>query len=132
MHDMPVDLKAKLDDRIREQMASEVRGDVQALYEFTLPAIRAKRIAERDDEPMLSLSEIEEFVAHVHEAEVRSIHIEEFWPSSKRSPGCPAALVVTKIRYNGLNDAGESRCIWVYSEDTWFTTSLGKMWLGGR
>ena len=61
MCDMPEDLKARLHDRVREQIASEVRGDVPALYQFTLPSIRAQRIAGRDDEPELSLSLIREF-----------------------------------------------------------------------
>ena len=127
MSEIPADLKAKLEDRVREQIASEVRGDVSALYEFTLPAIRAGRIAERDDEPGLSLSEIKKFVGLVHEAEVQSIHLEQFHPSVARFSCCPAAVVITKVRYNGRSSDTEFRCIWVYSEGTWFTTALGKM-----
>jgi hypothetical protein len=126
MCEIPADVKAKLEDRVREQIASEIRGDVSALYEFTLPAIRARRIAERDDEPGLSLSEIREFVGLVHEAEVQSTHLDQFHPSVARFSGCPAAVVVTKVRYNGSSDS-EFRCIWVYSEGTWFTTALGKV-----
>src|SRR5207253_2703274 len=37
MCEIPAELKAKLDDRVREQVAAEVRGDVSTLYEFTLP-----------------------------------------------------------------------------------------------
>src|ERR1700682_2945795 len=112
MSEIPADLKAKLEDRVREQIAREVRGDVSALYEFTLPAIRAGRIAERDDEPALSLWEIREFVGLVHEAEVRSIHLERLHPSVARFSSCPAVVVVTKVRYNGRSSDSEFRCIW--------------------
>ena len=127
---IPAELKANLAHRIHDQIANEVRGDVSALYEFTLPAIRARRIAERDDEPGLSLSDIKKFVDLVHDAEVESIHIEQFHPSVARLSGCPAAVVVTKVRYNNRSAVSEFRCIWVYSEGNWVTTTLGKICLG--
>src|SRR4051812_48713986 len=130
MSEIPAELKAKLEDRVREQIASEARGDVSALYEFTLPAIRASRIAERDDEPGLSLSQLGKFAGLVHEAEVQSIHVEWFRPSVERFSGCPAALVVTEVRYNRRSEVSGFRCIWVYSGGTWFSTALGKLWLG--
>lgn len=130
MAEIPTDLKASLENRVCEQIASEVRGDVSALYEFTLPAIRAGRIAERADEPELSLSEIKEFVGLVHEAEVQSIQVEQFHPSVARFSGCPAAVVVAKVRYNRRSAVSEFRCIWVYSEGRWFTTALGKRCFG--
>jgi hypothetical protein len=129
--DIPAELRAKLEDRVREQIATEVRGDVSALYEFTLPSIRAHRIAERDDEPELSLSSIREFVGLIREAQVESIRVESFEPSLSRHGGCPAAFVVTEVRYNGDDGAHTFRCVWVYSESNWFTTSLGKRRFAG-
>ena len=130
MSEIPAALKAKLEDRVREQIASEVRSDVSALYEFTLPAIRARRVAERDDEPELSLSEVRKFVRLIHEAEVESIEVEQFHPAVERFSGRPAAVVVTRVRYNQRSEASQFRCIWVYSSGTWFSTALGKMWFG--
>jgi hypothetical protein len=127
MSEIPADLKATLEGRVREQIACEVRGHVSALYEFTLPAIRARRIAERHDEPELSLAEIGEFVGLVNEAEVQSIHIESFYPSVERFSGCPVARVVTSVRYNRRSQVTTFRCLWVYSDGMWFSTSLGKV-----
>src|SRR6266852_1397654 len=100
MSELPGDLRAELENRVREQIASEARGDVSSLYKFTLPAIRTSRIEERGDEPELSLSQISEFVQLVHEAEVLSIHVDHFVPSLERYSGAPAARVVTRVRYN--------------------------------
>ena len=130
MSDIPAELRVKLEHRVREQIASEVRRDVHALYEFTLPAIRARRVAERDDEPELSLSEIRAFVGLIHEAEVESIEVEQFHPFVERYAGSPAAVVVTRVRYNRLGEAARFRCIWVCSGGTWFSTALGKIWFG--
>jgi hypothetical protein len=130
MSEIPADLKAKLEGRVREQIACEARGDVPALYAFTLPAIRARRIAERDDEPGLSLAEIKQFVGFVFEAVVQSFHVESFHPSVERFSGCPAAVVVTKVRYNRRSRVSTFRCIWVYSDGIWFSTSLGKVYFG--
>jgi hypothetical protein len=127
MSEIPGDLRADLENRVREQIASEARGDVSSLYDFTLPAIRAGRIAERGDEPELSLSQIRKFVQLVHEAEVLSIHVDRFVPSLERYSGAPAARVVTRVRYNRSSHVSEFRCIWVYSNGVWFTTSLGKI-----
>jgi hypothetical protein len=88
MCDIPGDLRAELENRVREQIASEVRGDVLALYEFTLPSIRAQRIMERDDEPELSLSSIREFVRLIDTADVLSIGVEQFQPL-RRAPRPP-------------------------------------------
>jgi hypothetical protein len=130
MDEIPTDLRGQLEDRIRDLTAAEVRGDVSAVYGFTLPDIRARRVAERDDEPGLSLSQIGRFVALVREAEVLSIQVERFDPSVERFSGCPAAVVVTRVRYNQRSEASQFRCIWVNSDGIWFTTSLGKVWLG--
>src|SRR5262245_15312993 len=130
MSEISADLRTQLEDRVREQVASEARRDVSALYEFTLPAIRAKRIAERDDEPELSLSQIRKFVGLIHEAEVESIDVEQIHRSVERFSGCPAAVVVTKVRYNQRRETSEFRCIWVYADGTWFSTALGKIWFG--
>lgn len=130
MDEITAELRAKLENRIREQIASEIRGEVSALYEFTLPAIRARRIAERDDEPGLSLSQIQEFVAIVRSAVVESIEIETFHPALERFAGCPAATVVTRVRDNQRSQPCRFRGIWVYSDGNWFTTSLGKLYFG--
>jgi hypothetical protein len=127
MSDIPAGLKAQLEERIRAQIASEVRGEVQSLYEFTLPQIRASRIAERSDEPELTYSEIRRFVREVREAEVLSVDVEQFHPSVARFANCPAAKAVTKVRYNGADTISVFRCIWVFSESTWYTTALGKI-----
>jgi len=128
--EIPADLRTKLEDRIREQIACEARGDVLALYEFTLSAIRASRNAELDDEPGLSLAQIKEFVGCVFEAQVQSIQVESFHPSVERFSGCSAAVVITKVRYNRRSGLNTFRCIWVYSGGTWFTTALGKLFFG--
>src|SRR4051794_39798238 len=95
MGEIPADLRASLEDRVREQIAAEARGDVSALYGFSLPPTRARRIAERDDEPGLSLGKIRTFVGLVREVEVESVEVEQFHPSVQRFSGCPAAVVVT-------------------------------------
>ena len=130
MSEIPPDFRTKLGDRVRGQIAAEVRSDVSGLYAFTLPSIRAERIEERSDEPelSLSLSQIRDFVRHVQSAEVESIEIESFHPSAEHYSGCPVAVVVTKVRYNRRSIATTFRCIWVYSDGTWFSTSLGKIY----
>ncbi len=111
---LPEDLKARLHDRVRRaNRESEVL--VPAAHQFTLPSIRAQRIAERDDEPELSLSSIREFVELIQEAEVQSIRVERFEPSRTRYGACPAAVVIAKVRYNGCDIVSEFGCIWVYS-----------------
>jgi hypothetical protein len=132
MDDIPADLKAKLEARLLQQVAAEVRGDVSALYQFILPSIRARRIAGRDDEPELSLSSIREFVGMIHAAEILSIRIEEFQPSLPRHRGLPAAVVVSQIRYKSGDIPSEFRCIWVYADGSWYTTSLGKRRIGNH
>jgi hypothetical protein len=127
MSEIPANLMSMLEDRVREQIAAEVRGDVSALYEFTLPAIRARRIAERNDEPEPSLSEISKFVSQVHSAYVRSINVEQFHASVQRFHGCAAAVVVTRVQYNEGKHESDFRCIWVFDQGTWFTTALGKI-----
>jgi hypothetical protein len=130
MSEIPADLRVKLEERVREQIASEVSGNVAALYEFTLPAIRARRVNGRDDEPELSLSEIRQFVALIHEAEVQSVEVEQFHETVERFSGSPAAVVVTTVRYNQRSEDSQFRCIWVYSAGTWFSTALGKLRFG--
>ena len=128
MSQIPDALRVTLEDRVREQIASEVRRDVSSLYRFTLPSIRERRVAEVVDEPELSLCDIRYFVEHVHSAEVASIEVEQFHRAVERFAGCPAAIVITRVRYNQSEQPAEFRCIWVYSTDTWFCTSLGKLW----
>jgi len=128
MSGIPPELRVQLDDRIRELIAIEVRGDVLARYELTLPTISARLAAEQEGEPELTLSSIKAFVRQIHAAELKSIEVESFNPSVERFAGCPAAVVVTRVRYNQLTEIAKFRCIWVYSGNIWFTTSLSTAW----
>lgn len=132
MTEIPPALKASLEARIREQIDCEVRRDVSALYEFTLPSINASRLARLAFEPEQTLSDIRDFVELVHTAEVESIEVEQFIPSLERHGGHPAAVAITQVKYNSDREANEFRCIWVYESGTWYTTSLGKMAWGPR
>jgi len=124
---IPSEYEAELRSRVREQIALEVEGDVRALYEFTLPAIRTRRIADRDDEPTSSLSQIRDFVGLVDSAEVESVEVVEYASEVERFRGCPAAVVVSEVRYNDSDSATRFRTIWVRDEGKWFSTALGKM-----
>lgn len=126
MSEIPADLRGNLEARVREQIASEVRGDVNSLYNFTLPEYRARRIATRADEPESTLATIREFVGQVHSAQVESIEIESFFPAVERFAGSQAAVVIARVRYNQRSFVSLFRTIWVCSSGTWFSTSLGK------
>ena len=128
--DIPAEYEAELRRRIHEQISCEAQGDVVALYEFILPTIRAERIAEGDDEPSLSLGEIQEFVGWVRSAVVESIEVERFHSSVDRFSGSPAAIVVSRVRYNEAT-ISEFRTIWVRDDGTWFSTALWKSELAG-
>jgi hypothetical protein len=130
MSEISAKLRASLEGRIREQIAAEVRRDAEVLYGITLPAYRAARIAERDDEPELSLTGIRQFVQSVDDAEIQSVEVESFYPAVDRFAGSAAAVVVTLVRYNRRSEASRFRCIWVHSHGTWYSTALGKFWLG--
>jgi hypothetical protein len=123
---MSADLRASLERRVSGQIECEVRGDVRALYEFTLPTIRARRVAQRNDEPDLTLSEIQEFVDQIDSANVLSIEVESFHPSVDRFANSPAAVVVTNVMYNQRGEADRFRCLWVYSNGQWYSTATNK------
>jgi hypothetical protein len=126
MNEISLENKAELFSRVQEQITLEVKGDVSALYEFTLPSISAKRIAERDDEPSLTKKDIKKFVESVHSAKVESIEIEHFYPKAAYYLNCPAAVVISKVRYNNSDSVSVFRTIWVRYGETWFSTALNK------
>lgn len=119
------EIRRQLTSRIKQQISPEVAGDVAALYEFTLPQIREKRIAERDDEPGLSISGIEAFVAKISSAEVISVDIEKIHEKAPLYSDLPAALVGSIVRYNGSDIDSQFRTVWVLVDETWYTTSIG-------
>ena len=127
MTEIPPDLRAALERKVRQQIECEVRREVRALYEFTLPAISARRVAERNDETELTMSEIRQFVDSIDAAEVQSIEVESFHPAVERFSNCSVALVTTRVLYNQREVADRFRCLWVYSSGEWFTTSLCKI-----
>ena len=114
--------------RIYEQARLEARHDVEALYEFIDPVMRARREQQRGDEPELTLSDIRTFVAVVRTAEVVEIEILEARKVSKRHGGRPAALVRSIVRYNDEPTTNESRTIWVRDHGVWYSTALNKRW----
>jgi hypothetical protein len=122
---LPSAWRHDLERRVRKQIECEVNGDVTALHEFTLPSIRASRNAEHSFEPEHTLSEIRKFVALIRQADVRSVEIGDLIPGGRS--GSPAALVVVRVQYNQRDFIDEFRGLWVYTEDTWFNTSLGKI-----
>ena len=54
----PENYKIEIEARIQEQIHAEVTGNIAALYDFILPAIREKRERERTDEPQLTINSI--------------------------------------------------------------------------
>ena len=119
------EIRRQLTRRINQKVSLEVAGDVAAIYELTLPQIREERIAERDDEPGLSLSGIEAYVTKISSAEVISVDIEKIHEQAPLYSDLPAALVVSIVRYNGSDVDSQSRTVWVLVDETWFTTSIG-------
>jgi hypothetical protein len=120
--------KHTLIGRIHEQARLEAQHDVEALYEFIDPVIRARREQQRDDEPELTLSDIRAFVKAVRTAEVEEVEILEARKVSKRHSARPAALVRSIVRYNDKLTANESRTIWVRDHGVWYSTALNKRW----
>lgn len=120
------EIQIQLASRINQQVSLEVIGDVAALYDFTLPQIREQRAAERSDEPDLSLSGIEAYVAKISSAEVISVEIEAIHDKAPLYSDLPAALVISKVRYNGTDVDSHFRTVWVLVNDKWYTTAIGK------
>ena len=56
----------EIEQRLHEQAVAEQSGNVEKLYEFTLPSIREKRIKERRDEPELSINSLNNFVKSIN------------------------------------------------------------------
>jgi hypothetical protein len=113
--------------RVHEQARLEVQHDVEALYQFLDPVIRARREEQRD-EPRLTLSGIRAFVEGVRSAEVEEVEILEARKVSNRHGGRPAALVRSIVRYNNKPAAAESRTTWVRDHGVWYSTALNKRW----
>lgn len=128
MDDIDFEYKDKLKDRVREQISLEIAKDVSALYGFTLPAIRTKRISVREDEPELTKRNILQFVEQVQSAIIETIEIERFYSNAESYSGSPAAIVIAKVRYNESESAIKFRTVWVLEDNTWYSTSINKQW----
>lgn len=114
--------------RVHVQASLEARHDVAALYELIDPVIRARREAQRDDEPDRTLSIIRAFVASVRAAQVEEVEILEAHRVCERQRGRPAALVRSVVRYNDEPAAHESRTLWVRDRKTWYSTAVDERW----
>lgn len=114
--------------RIHEQASLEERHDVEGLYRLIDPAIRARREAERDDEPGLTISHLRNLVEPVETAEVEEVEVLEARKVSRRHGGRPAALVRSVVRYTRQASSGrsrtESRTLWVRDRGVWYSTAL--------
>jgi hypothetical protein len=126
MHEISEKYREDLEDRVRTQIQLEIDGDIDKIYEFTLPTIREKRLSERNDEPQLSKSSIAEFVKNIKSASVESIEIAGYHTWSEIYLDNPAAVVVTTVRYNSDVNLNRFRTIWVLYNGLWYSTALGK------
>jgi hypothetical protein len=126
MKEIPDKYREGLENRIRTQIQLEVDGDIEKIYEYTLPTIREKRIAERNDEPQLSKNSIAEFVKNVKSANIENIEIAEFHTHSEMYLDNPAAVVVITVRYNAEVNVNRFKTIWVLYDGLWYSTALGK------
>ena len=122
---IPPEYEAELRKRIHEHVACELKGDVEAVYNFTLPSIREKRIAEYDFEPEYSLGKIRKYLNLIKSAAVDSIEIEFYSPFIPRHSNNPGAVVKSKVIYNNISYT--NRTIWILFNDTWYTTALYRM-----
>ena len=114
--------------RVHAQAEAETSHDVQAIYAFILPSIRAEIEREVGIEPNYTLGAIKEFVEHVTSVNVKECCIKEFYPTSEIYGEFPAAVVKSAVVYNNVRVATFDRCIWVLQDDVWYTTALHKMW----
>lgn len=114
--------------RVHEQASLEARHDVEGLYRLIDPAIRARREAEREDEPGVTISHLRKLVEPVETAEVEEVEILEAHKVSGRHGGRPAALVRSVVRYNrnasSRESRTESRTVWVRDGGVWYCTAL--------
>lgn len=52
----------------------------------------------------------------------------EWWLASvERFEGAPAALVRSKVKYNGAAEPSPFRTIWMLLNGSWHTTAVGKL-----
>jgi len=125
--EIPTQYSKSIERRLHEQASAEQKGDIEKLYNFTLPSIRDKRIIERNDEPELSMQSLEEFVKNINTAEVKETTIEKYHPTSEIYGVLPSAVVKSSTLYNN-NKLSNFRTIWVLYNEVWYTTSLGKFY----
>jgi hypothetical protein len=114
--------KTTLVGRVHQQASLEQLHDVEALYQFIDPVIRARRERERVDEPDLTLSELREFVSRVRTAQVEKVEILDARKVCVHQGGRPAALVLSVIRYNEELEPQRFHTTWVKEGDTWYST----------
>lgn len=122
----PENYKIEIEARIQEQIHAEVTGNIAALYDFILPAIREKRERERTDEPQLTINSITDFSASIETAELEHFQITEFHPTSELYGSNPAVKVEYSVYYNERTRTSFNS-IWVKYFGQWYTTALGKI-----
>lgn len=108
--------------RVHVQVSLERAHDAEGLYRLVDPRLRARRERERDDEPALTLAELRAFLAGIASATVEEVRIVEARRHCSRHQGRPAALVHTRVRYNGEATPRESRTAWVQEAGVWYST----------
>jgi len=109
--------------RVYERVRLEAEQDVEALYGFVDPAIRARRQESRDDGAEPLRSAIRASVNEVRSATVEQVEIVAARKVCALHGGRPAALVRSIIRYNDSPELSESRTIWVRDEGAWYSTA---------
>lgn len=110
--------------RAHERVRREAAGDVEGLYALLDPAIRARREAERDDEPERTLAELRAFVAGLRSVELVEVGILEATRRCAAQGGRPAARVRAVVRYNGATVPEESHTVWVRDAEVWYAATL--------
>lgn len=111
--------------RVHEQVRLEAERDVEALYAFIDPAIRAREEQE-GDEPAATLAAIRRFVEAVRSAEVVEVEILEARKACERYGGRPAARVRSVVRYDDAPAATEFHTVWVRDRGVWYSTAPGQ------
>jgi len=123
--EIPIEYTKAIEQRLHEQAEAEQSGNVQKLYEFTLPSIREKRINERNDEPELSINSLKIFVKSINTAKVKKVNIEKYHSTSEIYGELPSAVVNNSTLYNN-SKVSSFRAIWVLYNKNWYTTAVGK------
>jgi hypothetical protein len=127
MHQLDGALETQLRQRIKEQIACEVTGNVAALYESIDPDIRASREGKFPFEPECTISQLHDFIKTVQRAEVESIEIEGFRnDGGEIRQNRPTAFVAVNVLYNGRTRS-RFRTPWVLDGGQWYSRSLGKI-----